>query len=64
MYALAILLSGALMISPKRLYYSVLLALLSFPVLVWAQLAAGDYEFAVTANGDKHPYLVHVPMQS
>ncbi|HWU65664.1 MAG TPA: PHB depolymerase family esterase [Methylophilus sp.] len=52
------------MISPKRLYYSVLLGLLSFPIWVWAQLAVGDYEFAVTINGDKRPYLVHVPMQS
>ncbi|WP_029147868.1 PHB depolymerase family esterase [Methylophilus sp. 5] len=49
---------------PKRLYYSVLLGFLTFPALVWAGLAAGDYEFAVTVNGDQRPYLVHVPKQA
>lgn len=48
----------------KRLYYSLLLSLLCFPTYVLANLAAGDYEFAVTINGDKRPYLVHIPAQS
>jgi len=48
----------------KRLYYSLLLSLLCFPAYVLANLAAGDYEFAVNVNGDKRPYLVHIPPQS
>ncbi len=48
----------------KRLYYSLLLSLLCFPAYVLANLAAGDYEFAVNVNGDKRPYLVHIPTQS
>jgi len=52
------------MILPKRLYYPVLLGLLTFPALVWAGLAAGDDAFSVTVNGDKRAYLVHVPNQA
>lgn len=48
----------------KRLYYSLLLSLLCFPAYVLANLVAGDYEFAVNVNGDKRPYLVHIPTQS
>lgn len=51
------------MMFAKRLYYSVLLALLSFPLLALANLAAGDGEFTVTVNGDTRSYLVHVPRQ-
>lgn len=49
------------MMFAKRLYYSVLWALLCFPLLALANLAAGDDELSVTVNGDSRPYLVHVP---
>lgn len=52
------------MFSPKRSYYLVLLGLLSFPVLARAQLAAGDYTFAVTIEGNKRAYLAHIPAQA
>lgn len=49
------------MVSLKRSSYSVLLGLLSFPVLAWAQLVAGDYEFTVTVDNKKRAYLAHIP---
>lgn len=48
----------------KAVVYSVWLCLLCFSGNVRATLAAGDYEFSVSMNGDKRPYLVHVPEQS